>query len=255
MDNVTKAKINLYAVLRNMQELCEMDDEAKELIKNEKLSVQFVVPDVGEATLIFKDGHCKFIPHKAPAALTLWFTSPEHFNKMIAGEKTIPIFLNVFKVGFLLKVFQKLADRLSYYLKPVDKPLDELLQDENYFRINTYLTAYTAFFALCEIGNSDEKGRASASRIPEGEIQLSVKDGPSMVVSIDGNHVMGARIGTTDNPRAMMVFGSMRTANDILNGKSDIFSNLGSGNFMIKGYLPMLDNLNKLLSQVGFYLK
>lgn len=251
MCNVTKAKINLFAVLRNIQELCALDAQSKELIKDVKLSVQFIVPEVGEATLSFKNGECKFIPGKAPAGLKLWFLSAEHFNKLIDGEKTIPLFINVFKVGFLLNTFTKLADRLSYYLKPTD----ELLKNEEYFKINTYLTAYTAFFALCQIGNSDRKGRANAARIPDGEIQLTIKEGPSMVIKIYPDHHMEPRMGTTDNPRAVMAFGSLQTANDVLNGKSDIFSNLGSGNFAIKGYLPMLDNMSKLLSQVSFYLK
>lgn len=251
MDNVTKAKINLFAVLRNFQELCSMDEVAHNLIKDVKLTVRFVVPEVGSATLAFANGQCKFFTGKKFAGLTLWFVSPEHFNNLIDGEKTIPIFINVFKVGFLLNTFTKLAERLSYYLKPTE----ELLADEKYFRINTYLTAYTAFFALCEIGNSEFKGRCNASRIPEGEILLTVNDGPSMVIAVDKNHRLSAKIGTTDNPRACMTFGSLQTANDVLSGKSDIFSNLGSGNFAIKGCLPMLDNMSKILSQVGFYLK
>lgn len=251
MDNVTKAKINLFAVLRNIQDLCSMDAQSKELIKDVKLGVQFIVPEVGEATLTFKNGECKFTPGRASAGLKLWFMSAEHFNKLIDGEKTIPLFINVFKVGFLLNTFTKLADRLSYYLKPTD----ELLENEEYFRINTYLTAFTAFYALCQIGNSDVKGKANASRIPEGKIQLTIKDGPSMVIKVDENHRMEPSMGETDNPRAVMAFGSLKTANDVLNGKSDIFSNLGSGNFAIKGYLPMLDNMSKLLSQVSFYLK
>lgn len=251
MDNVTKAKINLFAVLRNMQDLCEMDKVAEDLIKDVNLGVQFIVPKVGKGTLTFKDGRCAFERGNAKAALKLWFLSPEHFNKLIDGEKTIPLFVNAFKVGFLLNEFSKLADRLSHFLKPTD----ELLRDEEYFRINTYLTAYAAFFALCEIGNSDEKGIANASRIPDGDIQLAVEGGPSMTISIDKEHKMSARIGTTSDPRAKMTFGSLEVANDILNGKSDIFSNLGSGKFVINGYLPMLDNLSKLLSLVGFYLK
>lgn len=251
MDNVTKAKINLFAVLRNLQDLCTMDSVAADLIKNVNISVQFNVPDAGTGTLRFADGKCVFERGKGPATLKLWFLSPEHFNKMIGGGKTVPLFINVFKVGFLLDTFMKLADRMAYFLKPTD----ELLKEPEYFKINTYLTAYTAFNALCEIGNSDEVGKIIATRIPSGDIQLRIIDGPEMALTITEDHKLIARQGATDNPRALMQFGSLKVANDILNGKNDIFSGLGAGEFLMKGFIPMLDNMSKLLSLVSRYLK
>ncbi|MDD4839218.1 MAG: hypothetical protein PHE93_00910 [Clostridia bacterium] len=250
MDNITKAKINLFAVLRNIQDLCAMDPVAQEIIKNQKISVQFNVPKVGNATLKFVEGKCAFIRGKAKANLKLSFTSPEHFNKLVDGEKTIPIFINIFKAGFLLDTFTKLAARLSYFLKPTS----ELLADPEYFKINTYLTAYTAFFALCEIGNSDRIGKLIASRIPQGDIQLRVVEGPEMVINIDETHSMSVRKGAIDEPRALMQFSNLQTASDILNGKTDIYSCLGAGKFLIKGFLPMLDNMSKLLAFVSKYL-
>ena len=56
MDTTTKAKINLFAVLRNLEDLCELDPQAKEIIKDVKLSVQFNVVDVGSATIKFEIG-------------------------------------------------------------------------------------------------------------------------------------------------------------------------------------------------------
>lgn len=251
MNIIAKAKINLFALLRNLEDLCALDSESAEIIKGQNIGVQFNVPDVGSATLTFKDGKCTFERGKHKASLKLYFTSAEHFNKLIDGEKTIPIFYNVFKVKFLTDTFTKLAARLEFFLKPTD----ELLRDETYFKINTYLTAYTAFFALCEIGNTDEVGKLNASRIPEGDIQGKVENGPEIIVSIDNNHNMSARKGLAENPRAIMKFGDLKAANDILNGKSDIFSCLGAGRFAIHGYLPMLDNMSKLLSQVSRYLQ
>lgn len=31
MDNITRAKINLFAILRNLEDLCEMDPQSKEI--------------------------------------------------------------------------------------------------------------------------------------------------------------------------------------------------------------------------------
>ena len=123
MDNVTRAKINLFAVLRNIEDLCTMDPVSADLIKDVDLGVEFNVPEVGAAVLTFKGGKCKFTRGKGKSALKLYFTSPEHFNNLIAPpvdpktgkpKMVIPIFYNVFKVGFLLNTFTKLADRLSY---------------------------------------------------------------------------------------------------------------------------------------------
>ncbi|UKI14816.1 MAG: hypothetical protein L6V85_02040 [Clostridiales bacterium] len=101
MDNITKAKINLFAVLRNLEDLCAMDKESADIIKDTKLSVQFNVPDVGSATIDFDHGKCTFNRGKKHAGLQLFFTSAEHFNNLIDPPKdangkpktVIPIFL------------------------------------------------------------------------------------------------------------------------------------------------------------------
>ena len=183
MDNVTRAKINLFAVLRNIEDLCTMDPVSADLIKGVDLGVEFNVPEVGSAVLTFKDGKCKFTRGKGKSALKLYFTSPEHFNNLIAPpidpktgkpKMVIPIFYNVFKVGFLLNTFTKLADRLSHYLQPAPEEKEKLLQDPAYFEANTILTAYTAFYAMSEIANSDFTGKAIARRMPDGVIACAV---------------------------------------------------------------------------------
>lgn len=249
MDNVTKAKINLYAVLRNIQDLCSMDDVSKELISKENISVSFNIPDVGSGALIFKDGVCTFVPNQAAAQLKLWFVSPEHFNKLIDGEKTIPLFINVFKVGFLLGTFTKLSDRLSYFLKPTD----ELLKDPKFFEINTTLTAYTAFFAMSQIGNSDEIGKIIAARIANGDIACGIPNGMQVTISIKGGK-MESKIEKAENPVAVMEFADLQFAHDLLNGKTSSFNGLGQGKFLIKGRVDMLEQMSKLLSMVNQYL-
>lgn len=253
MDNVTKAKINLFAVLRNISDLCDLDAESKEIVKDEKLSVQFIVPDVGVGTLKFENGKCTFTRGKGPASLKLWFTSAEHFNKLVDGENTIPMFINVFKVGFLLKTFTKLADRLSYYLQPPADKKEEMLKDPDYFRINTTLTAYTAFFAMAEIANSDYVGKACASRMIDGTILAKVGGGPELTITVK-NHQLSAAMGGCDMPTATMMFADMQFAHDILNGNASSFGGMGSGQFVVTGALDMLEQMAKLLNQVSIYL-
>lgn len=253
MDTITKAKINLFAVLRNLEDLCELDNECKEIIKGVKLSVQFNVFDVGSATIKFEDGKCTFYRGKKRAALKLYFTSPEHFNRLIDGENTIPVFYNVFKVGFLLNTFTKLADRLSYYLQPKPEEKEKLLADPEYFRINTTLTLYTALFALCEIANNDRIGKLCAARLCDGVIAAGVPDGPQLSIEVKNHQLTGSK-GAVENWMSQMLFADMQFAHDILNGNASSFGGMGSGQFQVRGRLDMLEQMAKMLNIVSAYL-
>ena len=249
-DQLTKANINLYAVLRNLEDLCELDNEMKELIKGKNISIQFSVKNGPKAFLSFKDDKCVFTRGKGKCNLKLYFKSPEHFNAMIDGNAN-PIPTKGFtKIKFLTNEFITLTNKLSYYLKPTE----ELLQGNSYMKINTILTSYAAFFALCEIGNTDKIGKLNASRIPNGIIGVSVLNGgPSIQISAK-NGYLDAKKGTFDSPRSSMIFSDIETANAVLNGNIDSYTCIATGRLQMKGFIPMLDNLNKLLGQVPSYL-
>lgn len=255
MDNITKAKINLFAVLRNLEDLCDLDPVSKDLVaKMKPIAVEFNVKEVGSAVIAFKDGKCTFTRGKGKAALKLYFNSPEHFNKLIDGENTIPIFFNVFKVGFLLKEFTQLTDRMSYFLQPDPAKKDELLKDKDYFYINTVLTAYTAFFAMAEIANYDYVGKACAARVKDGSILCAIgDDGPAINFTVKDKKFYAAK-GNLPAPNAKMAFSTVEFAHDILNGNASSFGGMGSGDFMVTGCLDMLEQVAKLLNVVSEYL-
>lgn len=255
MDNVTKARINLFAILRNLEDLCELDPVAADIAKNIKpIAVEFNVPEVGSAVIAFKDGKCKFTRGKGKSALKLYFTSPEHFNKLIDGEKTIPIFYNVFKVGFLLNDFTKLTDRMSYLLQPKEEEKATLLADPKYFELNTVLTAYTAFFAMAEIANSDFVGKACANRVEDGTILCCIgEDGPAINFTVK-NHKFYAAKGQLEAPCSTMRFSCLEFAHKILNGEASSFGGMGSGDFAVFGAVDMLEQVAKLLNVVSEYL-
>ena len=218
MDNVTRAKINLFAVLRNIEDLCTMDPVSADLIKGVDLGVEFNVPEVGSAVLTFKDGKCKFTRGKGKSALKLYFTSPEHFNNLIAP----PIDPKTGKPKMVIPIFYtKLADRLSHYLQPAPEEKEKLLQDPAYFEANTILTAYTAFYAMSEIANSDFTGKAIARRMPDGVIACAV-GGTDLAVNITvKNHHFVTNKGQVKDPRATMIFGDLQFAHDLLNSVPD----------------------------------
>jgi hypothetical protein len=245
------ANINLYAVLQNLEDLCALDQEAKSLVKDKNLAIQFMVKNGPVGLLSFHDGNCSFQKGTGQNDIKLYFSSPDHLNKMFEG-KANPIPLKGFtKISFLKNEFTKLTDRLTYFLKPTD----ELLKDATYFKINTILTAHTAFFALAEIGNNDRIGKMNAGRMPDGVIGISIlKDGFSLYLNAQNGKLTAGK-GVVSTPRAMMVFADMETANGMLNNKLDAYTYIANGTIETKGFVPMLDNLNKLMSQIPSYLK
>ena len=250
-DQLTMSYVNLHALLQNMEELVEKDRMAALLTKDASMAIQFTVKGGPTALLSFEKGRCKLQKHKGRSDINLYFTSPEHLNRMFDGKANpIPI-KGLTKIGFLKNEFIKLTDRLTFYLKPTE----ELLKDPEYLKINTILTANTAFFALAEIGNNDRIGKMNASRIPDGDINVSVQNGgPSLHLTARNGHLEALK-GSSMTPRAIMSFVSLEVANAMLNGKVDAYTCIASGDVQMKGFIPMLDSMNKLLSQVPEYLK
>ena len=104
-DSRTMAFINLHAVLGTIPYLCELDENAKELIKDDKVSIAFEVKNGPSGALRFEGGKCRFTENIDNCSIKLPFSSPEKFNGMIDGTVT-PIPSKGFtKISFLLKKF------------------------------------------------------------------------------------------------------------------------------------------------------
>ncbi len=250
-DELTMANINLFAVLRNLEDLCQLDAEMNSLIMGRDISVQFTVKDGPQAYLLVKDGKCQLERGKKKCKIKLYFRSPAHLNSMFTGESNPIPLKGLTRLNFLKNEFQTLTDRLSYYLKPTDT----LLTDDTYFKINTILTTYTVFYTLVEIGNHDRIGKLNAHRITDGVIAISVLNGgPTIYIQVQDGHLKASK-KKPGLPKAVMTFANLQATNALLNGKTNSYSCLDNGDLTTRGYLPMIDNLNKILSQVPFYLK
>jgi len=249
--HLIKAGINLYAIIKNLEDLIELDEECRNLIKGKKLSIQFSVKNGPRAWIRFENNACQVGQGtiKKPS-VKLWFKSPEHLNKMFDGQAN-PIPLKGFtKLGFLTKEFGQITKKLEYYLKPEDvkNPTDE------YISINTRFTLTIAAFALSEIGKYDKESKITANHIPNGKIQMRVlPNDPAVFLEIN-NGIITAGKGITEKPDAVMEMKNIRTANDFLNGKSNPFLAIASGDVIIKGQTPMLDNLSLILDKVNKYV-
>ncbi len=249
--DLVKANLNLYAVLRNLEDLPEYDPEIAKEIKDWNLSIQFSVMNGPCGYVEFMNGKCRFGEgkHSSPS-VKLFFTSPAHFNKMMDGDGS-PIPLKGFtKLGFLMKDFPKVTDRLEHYLKPDE----EKLKDELYQKINTVFTLNTAAFAVREVALHDELGKINASHIRDGKVLIEVlPDGPAAFVEFNNGSIT-VKKGRTERPMALMQFRDLKSANDLLNNISDPFTAAASGDVLLRGHISMIEATNLILDRIPTYL-
>lgn len=249
--NLVKAQLNLYAVIKNLEDLIAFDPQMREMAGEWKISVQFIVRGGPSAYIDFRDGACSVGRGRMKgASIILYFLSPAHLNRMFDGVAN-PIPLKGFsKIGFLTGDFTKLTERLAYYLKPTP----ELLKDPAYLDMNTRMTLNTAAFAIPEIAAGDPVGLAVSSHIPEGDLVMKILPAFHAVsVSFRGDGIE-ARKGEADKPMAVMAMKNVAIASAFLNGSIDAFTAIASGDVSIRGTIPILDGASLLLDRIPAYL-
>lgn len=246
------ARINLFGVLRSLQELVAQDAASRDLVKDTSLTLEFVVRGRFSGALKFHEGTCEFIEGRAGKVdIRLFFTSPAHLNLMMDGKaKPIPL-RGLFKIGFLTGAFTKLTDRLSHFLRPADGAME----DPDFFAINTRLSAFVAFHALSEVGNWDDLGRASASDMPDGVLQVQVEEegGPALAIEATGGR-LSTSVGIRPGYRCLMWFKDLKALSQILSGELDAYTVFAQNRAGIRGYVPMADKLNPILRLLPGYL-
>ncbi len=243
---------NAYGVLAALENLCEMDDDAKKICQKLKAPVAlcFDVKDGPCITLSFTNDGCKFIEGDAECTCKMSFTSPEAFNNLIDNSKPgIPTKNPVQVLTFLLGPFTKLTNLLVKYLRASD----EDLKNKDFFEKSTILTMYVIGGAICALGNTDEISKLSASYIVDGDVQMGITD--KVYVTIKArNHVLSIEKKKPENPRAIMEFNSIELANGLFNGTASTMGELCAGNIYMSGMINMLDNINRILDRVSIYL-
>lgn len=255
MNQTAMAAVNLKAVLRTLEKLPELDPKSKQLLEHVPLTLQFKAANVGSVRLKLGNGKIEFFPGGGPADMSLGFPMPNMVNKMFEG-KGIPVPLKGFtKLKYLTGTFTEITDRLSYYLRPTP----QLLQDPEFARINSLLTLHVAVYAMAEIANHDPKGVQVAKGMCDGTIGLKIANGPALTMVINDHQ---ARIVDGDEPKAagphgrhaFMVFSDLDTTGQVLRGELASYPAIGRELIKLGGYVPLLDNMNKILGMVPFYL-
>ena len=251
-DSRTLAYINMYAVLGTLENLCELDEKAKEIIsKIEKpISVAFDVKGGPSATLTFSKNGCRMDDGvKADCDIKIPVANCDKFNGIIDGKVTPIPTKGLTKVSFLLKTFTALTDRLTEVMRPTE----EALKDADFFRLNTLCTFYTVAVAISQIGNQDAIGKFSASNIVDGDIQIGITDTVYATIRVKDNHLITIK-QAPEKPRAIMEFCDLELANALFAGTVNSIDHVGNGNITIRGLISMVDNVNRILDRVGLYL-
>jgi len=246
-----KARLNLHAVLKNLEDLVKYDPEMAKLSGNWNLSIQFLVAGGPKAYIEFTGGKCSVGQGKCLSpSIKLFFLSPAHLNRMMDGKGN-PIPLKGFtKIPFLTGDFTKLTDRLEHYLRPTE----DRLKDKRYLELNTRFTLNTAAFAIRELGELDSVGKQVASHIPDGAVLMKIlPDGPAVNILFQDGRIQPG-IGEIEHPMACMFMKNIQVANDFLNARIDAFTAIASGDVAIKGRIPMLDSLSLILDRIPRYL-
>ena len=251
-DARTLAYINMYAVLGTLENLCELDDKAKEIISKleNPVSLAFDVKDGPSATLTFSKKGCRMEDGvNSKCDIKIPVSSCDKFNKIIDGVVTPIPTKGLTKINFLLKTFTALTDRLT----EVMRPSAEALKDPDFFRLNTLCTFYTVSVAISQIANQDAIGKFSASNIVDGDVQISIKDTVYATLRVKDHHLITIK-QASNKPRAIMEFCDLELANALFAGTVNSIDHVGNGNITIRGLISMVDNVNRILDRVGLYL-
>ncbi len=251
-DSRTLAYINMYAVLGTLENLCELDDKAKEIISGieKPISVAFDVKNGPSATLTFSKNGCRMDDGvNADCDIKIPVANCDKFNGIIDGKVTPIPTKGLTKVNFLLKTFTALTDRLTEVMRPTE----EALKDADFFRLNTLCTFYTVSVALSQIGNQDAIGKFSASNIADGDIQIGITDTVYATIRVKDNHMITIK-QASEKPRAIMEFCDLELANALFAGTVNSIDHVGNGNITIRGLISMVDNVNRILDRVALYL-
>lgn len=255
MQSRTKAFVNLYAAMGTLEKYVEFDANAKKIASEQDMTIRFSVSGGPDGLVIFKGGEVSVIPYKKEEGrkvdVILKCFNNEAFNKVVDGKGTpIPLkgFSKVFKYMMkpdqMFNVLTKdMADtmRKTEFKTPEEKAL------------TTRLAFYAMVAALAQIANEDEIGQISANAMADGEISVEIKDDSYATILVK-DHKLTCIRKKAENPRAFMVFGSIDIIKGLIDNELDAMTCICNGGLELKGYVPMLEQLNKVLNLVPKYL-
>ena len=251
-DEKALAYVNLYGVLAALENLWELDQEARRCTAGLKRPVAlcFAVRGGPCATLHFSAGGCRFVPGEQGCTHKMSFSSPAAFNAMINGGKPgWPVKRPLSTLVFLSGPFTRLTNRLQAVLRPSD----QALADRALFEENTLLTLYVAAGAISALANHDPIARLSAAATADGRVRLGVAGRAAVTIEVRDHRFTTVK-AALEQPRAIMEFADLDLAHSLFQGTASTINELCAGRIRIAGLASMIDNINRILGRVSVYL-
>ncbi|MDP8223008.1 MAG: hypothetical protein P9L99_06595 [Candidatus Lernaella stagnicola] len=247
------ARLHLHAVLPVLAKICEFDREAQDVTKDWNATIQFGYLGGPSAQLQFTGGKCRAYRQAAVKPdVNFWFPTATLLNNLFLGQGvTLPL-INGFWNVKLIKGFIALTKRLEYYLKELDgQPLEGEIRQKVLTAKLSVATWATAI--LCE---HDSAQAAFANHIPAGGTlnMIIAPEGPDFYFKKTGAGTFLAGDGKVADPTAELSFASPAIAMDLVNGAIDTMAALGKRDLVIRGLIPMVDDVSAVMENVESYL-
>jgi hypothetical protein len=244
--------VNMYGVLGALENLCAIDECAKEILRGLKkpVSMCFSVKNGPCCTFHFTREGCTMTEGEEGCSCKMSFASPEAFNALIDTSKPgMPAKNPVQLLTFLMGPFTALTDRLNAVLRPTA----EDMADRAFFEESTVLTLYTVAGAISALANEDSISKVSADYTVDGDISLGVKDTAYVTIQVKDKHFTTIK-QRCENPRAIMEFADLDLAAGLFAGTVSTINEMCKGTIHLRGMISMLDNVNRILDRVSVYL-
>ena len=251
-ETAAMAAVNMYGVLGALEDLCRLDEPAKEILRGLKKDVAlcFSVKGGPCCTFRFTREGCRMTEGDEGCSCKMSFSSPGAFNALIDEAKPgLPVKNPVQALTFLTGPFTALTNRLTALLRPSS----EALQNRAFFEESTLLTLYTIAGAISALANTDSISRISAQNTPDGEVSLGIRGVASLGIRVQDSHFTTIKT-PVENPRALMEFSDIDLAYGLFQGTVSTINEMCKGNIRIAGMATMIDNINRILSRVAVYL-
>jgi hypothetical protein len=246
--DLIRAHMHLHAVLPRLADLARLDDEARAIISEMNVAIEFFVPGGPKVVLHFKNSSVRAV-RTGKADVCLMFPTCKMLNDMFDGKKVTPIPIKgVHRMGDLKKL-TRLTDILTRYLKPSKSEM----ADKEFRAKHVELSLLVGLAATEAIATIEAKGRRVASHMPSGTMLYDVKGGPKAHVIVKDGKIE-VFPGAIKDPTTTIEIRDVDLAVDLVKGEVDTFAANGSGDIKASGGLALADEYNALFDRVGLYL-
>ena len=200
-------------------------------------------------TMTFEGGICKVYEGRYTNDILLPFSSYEKFNGMM-DKSSFPIPVKGFRrQSFLHRNFSMLSSILKKYLgsNGAEMYSGTFQQDSVNLLFHVFINA------AAQVANHDVIGRCTVSGIADGDIVISIKNGPQAALRVDSQNVKRLQ-DVPENPTARLEFSCLEVARDVFERKQIIPYYLGTGQIQPEGHIGLLQPLYRLMDRVAVYL-